>query len=113
MGEGWPTKRKRFLMNATFFVALVAFILTLAVVMLYKPGQPTAGDMKRLEQGMTPGEVIALLGEPRIATRATVTAGDKEEVWTYALPETHWGLVKEDYQLKFFEGRLDSWYKIK
>jgi hypothetical protein len=100
-------------MNVTFFAAIMAFVLAFAVVLLYKPGAPTAGDLERLQRGMTPEEVVAVLGEPRMSVRGTMIGAEREQLWTYMLTESRWGVVREEYQLKFFDGRLDSWWKVK
>ena len=70
MGEGWPSRRKYVTMNVTFFAALAAFGLTVAVVLLYHSGAHTAGDLAKLQKGMTPQEVTAVLGEPRMSVRS-------------------------------------------
>ena len=113
MGEGWPTKRKYITMNLMWFAVIAAFAVTLAVVLLYKPGAVTAGDLDRLKQGMTPEEVLAILGEPAIGVRATIVPGDAERVWTYSLPASHWSVTKSHYQLRFADGQLDSWWQMK
>ena len=112
MGEGWPSRRKYISMNVTFFAALVAFAATFAVVMLFKPGSPTAADLSRIQKGMTPAEVRAILGEPKSSLRQTLTPGDPEETWTYSLPASHWSVVNDEYQMKFYQGKFDSWWKI-
>ncbi len=113
MGEGWPTRKKRFTLAAAFFAGVAAFLAAFAVAALYRPGAITAHDLSRLKQGMTRDEVRAILGEPTIPVRATMTGSDREEVWIYALPYSHWSVTKADYQLKFFDGRLDTWWKVK
>ena len=113
MGEGWPTRRERVTMGAAVFAGIAVFILVFAVIALYKPSAHTAGDLARLTPGMTMQEVKALLGDPHIEVRATMTPGDEEDVWTYALPAAHWSVTKADYQVKFYKGRFDMWWKIK
>jgi len=113
MGEGWPSRRKYISMNVTFFAAIGAFIIAFAIVMLYRPGQPTAADLSRLAPGMTPAEVTAILGEPKMTLESKITAEKTEATWTYDLPASKWSVVTQSYQLKFYEGKLDSWWKVK
>jgi hypothetical protein len=113
MSEGWPTRRKRLAKAATFFAAIVLFLVTFFAVTLYKPGAHTVGDLKRLEKGMTPIQVRAVLGEPDIISRSSSDTSLADELWTYTLLRSHWSVTKEDYQLKFFQGRLDIWWKVK
>lgn len=112
MGEGWPTRRKYVGMNLVWFAAILAFGATLAVVLLYKPGAVSARDLARLEKGMTQPEVIAILGEPKVSVRAAVVRDDPEEVWTYSLPPSRWSVTELDWQLKFYQGELDSWWRV-
>ena len=112
MGEGWPTRRKYITMNVTYFAALAVFILAFAVVMIYKPGRPTAGDLERLQKGTTPAAVATVLGEPYITLGETTQSGSYEETWTYHLPASHWSVTRQTYQLKFFDGQFDSWWKV-
>jgi len=113
MGEGWPSKKKRLALNLTWFAAMAAFGATLAVVLLYEPDAVTAGDLERLTKGMAFHEVRAVLGEPDISLRPSVVPGDPHDVWTYSLPASRWSVTEADYQLKFYDGQLDSWYKLK
>lgn len=113
MGEGWPSKRKYITMNVTFFVALAAFAMTFAVVMIYKPNIPVVGDLDRLEKGMTRLQVTQILGPPDMSVSSTMGTGDEDLVWTYALHASHWSVTKTHYQVRFYEGKLDSWYKVK
>ncbi len=112
MGEGWPSKRKRMAMNLLWFAAIAAFGATLAVVLLYKPGAVTAAGLSRLEKGMTTEDVLSILGKPTLDLSATLVRDDPEEVWTYSLPASRWSVTKSDYQLRFYEGSLDSWWKV-
>jgi hypothetical protein len=113
MSEGWPTKKKRLAMNLTWFVAIAVFAGTIALVVLYNPRAVTTGDLQRLERGMTESEVRAILGEPTLNTRARVVRDDPETVWTYTLAPSHWSVTKVDYAVKFYNGKLDSWYELK
>ncbi len=99
-------------MNLVWFFALVAFGATLAVTVLYKPRAVTARELSRLEKGMTFEQVKAILGEPRVSLRASIVPDDPETVWTYALPASRWSVTEADYQLKFNQGRLETWYKL-
>ncbi len=100
------------MMNLAWFAAIAAFAATLAVVLLYKPKSVTAADLSRLAKGMTREEVVVVLGEPNLNLRATLVRDDPEEVWTYSLPASHWGVTKSEYQVKFYQGHLDSWWKV-
>jgi len=113
MGEGWPSKKRRVAMNLVWFAALAIFAATLGTVVLYEPGAVTAGELARLEKGMTFSEVKAIMGEPDMTVRASVVPGDRETVWTYSLPASHWSVTEADYQLKFYDGRLDGWYRVR
>jgi len=112
MSEGWPSRSKRLGMNILWFAALAVFAVTLAVIVLYEGDAVTAGELARLEKGMTFSEVKATLGEPDISLRASVVPGDRESVWTYSLPASHWSVTEADYQLKFYDGELYSWYRL-
>jgi len=113
MGQGWPTKRERITMGAAVFGGIAVFLAVFAVVVLYKPNVHTAADLKKLSAGMTMDQVKAIAGEPRISVRASAVAGDEEDVWTYALPASHWSVTKADYQVKFYKGRFENYWKIK
>jgi len=113
MGEGWPSRRKYISMNVTFFAALAAFAIVLIAVLLYKPGEATAADVKRLAVGMTPDEVTAILGEPNISVQSRVVPGNPEETWTYYLAGSRWSVKRQTWQLKFYHGQLDSWWMMK
>ena len=110
MGEGWPSRRKYISMNVTFFAAIAAFALVFIAVMLYKPGEATVADLERLEAGMTPDEVQAILGEPKISVQNQVVPGNPEETWTYYLAKSRWSVKRQTWQLKFYHGQLDSWW---
>ncbi|MHC4713987.1 MAG: hypothetical protein ACYTAN_12075 [Planctomycetota bacterium] len=99
-------------MNLIWFVALAAFGATLAVTVLYRPGAVTARELSRLEKGMTFERVKAILGEPKVSVRASIVRDDPETVWTYSLPASHWSVTEADYQLKFNQGQLETWYKL-
>jgi outer membrane protein assembly factor BamE (lipoprotein component of BamABCDE complex) len=111
MSEGWVSKRKYISLNLAFFVAIAAFLATFAVTVLYKPGKPTAADLSLLQAGMTPAQVTGILGEPKINTQSYVVPGNPEETWTYYLAASRWSLKTQTWQLKFYQGRLDSWWK--
>lgn len=113
MSEAWPSKRKYISLNAAFFIAIASFFAVFLVTVLYKPGVPTAVDMKRLGIGMSPGEVTAILGEPKISLQSYVTPGNPEEMWTYYLPASRWSPKTQTWQLKFYDGKLDSWWQQK
>jgi hypothetical protein len=113
MGDGWPSKRERITMGAAVFGGIAVFLAVFAVVVLYKPNAHTASDLKKLQAGMTMDDVKAIAGEPRIALPATTVAGAEEDVWTYALPASHWSVTKADYQVKFYKGRFENYWKVK
>ena len=110
MAEGWPSKRKYITLNAAFFIAIGVFLATFAVTLLYKPGRSTVRDLSRLETGMTPLQVTGILGEPNISLQTHVTSDNTEETWTYYLPKSRWSAITQTWQLKFYNGRLDSWW---
>ncbi len=112
MSDGWPSTRKRLVMNLAWFAALVAFGATLAAVLLYNPSATTANELLRLKNGMTFDEVKAILGEPKVSVRASVVQGDPETVWTYSLPASHWSVTEADYQLRFYNGELETWFPV-
>lgn len=99
-------------MNLVWFAALVAFGATLAVMVLYKPSAVTAHELSRLEKGMTFEQVKAILGEPKVSVRASIVRDDPETVWTYGLPASRWSVTEADYQLKFYQGQLETWYPL-
>lgn len=112
MGDGWPSRSKRLRMNLLWFAALLIFAGTLAVIVLYRGDAVTARALERLEKGMSFSDVKAILGEPDISLRASVVPGDRESVWTYSLPASHWSVTEADYQVKFYDGLFDSWYRL-
>ena len=113
MGEGWPSKAKYRSMNITYFSLIAVFAAVLVIVILYSPSGPTLSDLNRLSRGMSPSDVKAVLGEPPLTLPSLSLAGSPEDTWTYYLPRSHWSVSRETWQLKFYEGRLDSWYKMR
>ena len=111
MSEGWVSKRKYISLNMAFFIAIAAFIVAFAATVVYKPGKPTASDLSRLELGMLPGQVTAILGDPNISMQSYVIPNNPEETWTYYLPAGRWSVKTQTWQVKFYNGKLDSWWK--
>jgi len=91
----------------------LVFAVTFAMVLIFKPTAHTAGELSQLQKGMTPAEVRQILGEPKISQGSVITPNAAEETWTYSLPASRWSVTTEEYQLKFYEGTLDSWWKVK
>lgn len=113
MGDAWPTARRVWSMKLVFLLAVLVFVVTFFTVMLIRPYPHTAGDLSRLQRGMTQDEVMAVLGEPKILTRLHPSPGVTEETWTYSLPASRLGLNLAEYQLAFRDEKLDSWWKVK
>ena len=110
MTEGWPTHRKVVSMKLTLLMAALAFVVTFAVVILFKPHAVTTGDLGQLQKGMTTEEVRGVLGEPGMTTKSFVAP---EETWVYELPRSRWSVTTTHVEMTFYEGRLDSWWETR
>jgi hypothetical protein len=93
-------------MRLPYLKAIVAVTLCLALVAC-----AAARKLRKLDQGMTPSEVISVLGEPEIAREPmTNKHGQIMELWHYELYNNHID-AEEAYFLYFYEGKLVKWGK--